>query len=201
MFKYLTCVTALLLSFFSTGALAKDFSGFSVFGTLSNQTTTIELAEGGDNLGLGATDRAFDIGADYGFAISSDAVLLVGGTWQISGPELFSFNGTSGLGTAFKFESDEEWTLFVAPGIKFNDSTLVYGKLSHHSMTVKATGDIVGDEDFDGLGYGVGVRIAVGEMGFLVLEAMQVDYDTVTALGANWHPEKTVATVGFGINF
>jgi len=104
-------------------------------------------------------------------------------------------------GNSFKFKEKQGWSVYVAPGTEVVKDILLYAKLGYHFAKIEATGDIVGDQEFKGFGYGVGSRINLNKTTFLTVEFQQINYGEETALSANWKPSVTVGSIGLGFTF
>lgn len=196
----LLLVAALSVATSSAFAQTAKFEGASVIGNISQMTTSTKLSADETQMdGLGKSATAVSIGADYGIKLDSKAVVLLGATYNITKPEMLSFN--DGNGTSFEFKQKNAYSLYVAPGYAVSENALIYGKLSYNKTKVEASGDIVGDQSFNGMGYGVGTRIFVDKNLFVNLEWHQINFGSETALDAQWKPKATVGSIGIGYKF
>ncbi len=176
-----------------------SFSGFSVFGNLNHLTSSVKYTDGADTIdGLGKSSVGFTLGTDYGFSLGKDSVLLLGATFNFGSPELFDFNVG---GDNFKFEEKTAWSLYLAPGVEVVKDVLLYGKLAYHDMKVKASGDITGNQSFNGVGYGIGSRVNLNKTTFMTVEFQQINFGKETTAVGTWEPKATVGSVGIGFKF
>jgi opacity protein-like surface antigen len=177
----------------------KNFEGLSVYGSLNHITSSVKLSDSPDSIdGLGKSDLGFNIGADYGFAFGGNGVLLIGTTYSFGSPKVLDFNAG---GEAFSFKEKSGYSVYVAPGVIVGKETLLYFKLSHNNTKIEASGDIIGDKSFSGVGYGVGSRMNINKSTFINVEFQQLKYGAEEALGANWKPSATVGSVAIGLRF
>lgn len=197
--KKLLLVAALSVATTSVFAQTAKFEGASVFGNFSQMTTSTKLTDGADTLdGLGKSATAVSLGGDYGIKLGNKSVALLGVTYNITKPEMLTFNAD---GDSFEFKQKNAYSIYVAPGYAVTDKALVYGKLSYNKTKVESTGDITGTQSFSGVGYGVGTRIFIDKNLFVNLEWQQINYGSERALDANWKPTATIGSIGIGYKF
>lgn len=199
--KVILAASALILSA-GVNAQTTQFEGASVFGNFSQMSTSTKLSGDGDSIdGLGKSSTAVSLGADYGVKLDSKAVALFGATYNITKPEILTFNGNSSVGGAFELKQKNAYSVYVAPGYAVTQNALIYGKLSYNKTTIEASGDIVGDKKFSGVGYGVGTRVFVDKNLYVNVEWHQINFGSEEALGANWKPKATIGSIGIGYKF
>jgi opacity protein-like surface antigen len=180
---------------------AKNFEGLSVNLGAYAVNSSMSLDTGGGTVieGLGKGSYAVDVSVDYGIALSTDTVLLVGGSYGLSDPSILSTSTTDLTATA---KAGSRMSLFAAPGITLGEKVLAYGKLAYVSTKPKGTDGL---EDFakthSGFGYGGGVRILLNPNTYLNLEAMNNDYGSKTYDGTKIGAQGLFAGVALGYKF
>lgn len=175
-------------------ASAADFTGLNVWVGGNYTDGEAEFLETDTNVRNSVDDNDFGltIGADYGFALGDNAVVLVGASWADkaylgSGTTTDSSNNPLYL----KTESDQSYMFYVAPGVKVGQSSLLYAKLSYSEAEGKLTVNIPAlsyadsvSQDDKAFGYGVGFRSYVTDNVFLNAEVERIEYDY--ELPASW---------------
>lgn len=179
----------------------KNFEGLSAnIGAYAvNSSIAMDFGGGTTIEGLGKSSYAVDVSVDYGIAISSDTVLLVGGSYGLSDPSAFSVaaNGLDG-----SLDAGSRMSLFAAPGVLLSDKVLAYGKLAYVSTKPKGTGDFGSStKTHSGFGYGGGVRILLSPNTYVNLEAMSNDYGSKTYDGTTLGAKALFAGVAVGYKF
>ena len=112
---------------------------------------------------------------------------------------LLQYAGSISGGT---FKGKDMYSLYVEPGFLVNGSTLVYAKAAYLSMKGEASDvGVTGSENFDGLGYGAGVRVAFGKTFFWQFELTQSDYNAKSIYGLGFKPAVFNRTFGVGYRF
>lgn len=126
-------------------------------------------------------DVAFEVGLSYAVAISSNFITEVGLTYGLNNLDVERVNYTD---TQFSDEYDlkatikDHFSLYLAPGYRFQPNWLVYGKLAYHQMQVDYRDSATGksSKTFDGVGYGLGLAYALGSNVETGVEVQYVDY-------------------------
>lgn len=176
-------------------AQGKNFEGFSIVVNGNSASVSTEVSEAGVSEKFGDTSENFILQAAYGVSLGGSGVLGLGGTYTLA-----DFNAGSLRGGTVK--GKDMYSLFVEPGFLFNTTTLVYAKASYLNMK----GEILlpglsGSENFDGLGYGAGIRIAFGKTAFWQIELTQSDYNSKSVDGIGFKPSAFNRTIGVGYRF
>ncbi|MDH4479375.1 MAG: outer membrane beta-barrel protein [Rhodoferax sp.] len=197
----------LLAAVVSTATLApqafaqgRNFEGFSVGANATSSSV------GTDAKGLGVSDKFgdssenFGLQAAYGFPMGSNGVLGLGGTYTLAD---FNAGNISSGSTAMKLKGKDMYSLYVEPGFLVNPSTLIFAKAAYISMKGETSivGSTGGSENFDGLGYGAGVRMSFGKSAFWQFELTQSDYNAKTVSAINLKPSAFNRTIGVGFRF
>ena len=197
-FSYVFAFVALL----STNALAQQamFEGLSIGTNAEFKSTTSDLsAAGGNTIGFGQQNTGLAVSADYGMAISDRAVLLFGGKVDLSDTTIIKID-SNGLSVSLKEKN--HYSLFIAPGILLNNTTLGYLKLSYETSdaAIEVSG-LSASEKHSGVGYGAGLRTQLSGRWFVNIEAMRVVYDSKSLNALETKTSSTVAAVGLTYKF
>lgn len=176
-------------------AQGKNFEGFSIAVNGNSASVSTEASEGGLSEKFGDTSENFILQAAYGVSMGGNGILGLGGTYTLA-----DFNAGSLRGGSLK--GKDMYSLYIEPGFMFNASTLVYAKASYLNMKGEVSfPGLSGSENFDGLGYGAGVRVAFGKTAFWQIELTQSDYNSKSIDGVGFKPSALNRTVGVGYRF
>ncbi len=168
---------------FPLAANAADFTGANVWigGQFIEGSLDWLDTEDNSSLNIGDSDTSFAIGADYGFALSPDLVVLAGLSWNDKASAGKFSDGTSGS-TRINVESDPSYMIYLAPGIKINESSLLYGKVSYSKADGRLYGTDESGKAFDlkdndkSVGYGIGIRSYFSDGLFVNAEVDRTEY-------------------------
>ena len=195
--KNLAAAIVLVGASLSLSALAqgRNFEGFSVALNGNSASVMTEVSQSGLSDKFGDTSQNFILQAAYGVSMGGSGVLGLGGTYTLA-----DFNAGSVLGGTFK--GKDMYSLYVEPGFLVNSATMVYAKAAYLNMKGEASGTgVSGSENFDGLGYGAGVRMAFGKTFFWQFELTQSDYNSKSIYGVGFKPAVFNRTIGVGYRF
>jgi opacity protein-like surface antigen len=178
---------------------AKNFEGLSAnIGAYAVNSSVSLVGDGLRADGLGKNSFAVDVSVDYGIALSSDTVLIVGGSYGLSDPTAFSLSGD--LDGSLKAGS--RMSVFAAPGLALSDKVLAYAKLAYVSTKPKGTENFTDvAKTHSGFGYGGGVRILLNQNLYMNLEAMNNDYGSKDYDGTKFGAQGLFAGVALGYKF
>jgi opacity protein-like surface antigen len=180
-------------------AQAQNFAGFGVAlnGHLANASTDVSTVDG--SLKIGDHSQNASLQAGYGFVLSNSAVLGLGVTYHLGDLKGGSF---SSGGNSFEVKGKDMYSVYIEPGYAFSNSTLVYAKLAYHGMKVEVSGNgSSASEDFEGVGYGLGMRAKLDKNLFFQVEFAQTEFKTKSIEGGSFKPYATLGTVGIGYQF
>ena len=197
-FSYVCAFVAL----FSTNARAQQamFEGLSIGTNVEFKSTTLELSAAGASFsGFGQQNTGLAASAEYGMAFSDRAVLMFGGKMDLADTTIIKIEGN---GLAITLKEKNHYSLFIAPGILLNNTTLGYLKLSYESSdaAIVASG-LSASEKYSGVGYGAGLRTQLSGRWFVNIEAMRVVYDSKSLNALETKTSSTVAAVGLTYKF
>ena len=194
-------------------ANASDFTGLSVWvgGQYTDGETKYFDKLDNSRTDFDDTDTGLTIGADYGFALTDNSVLLVGVSWADKADiASLDFVNDGGDASTISAESEQSYMFYVAPGYKIGESSLLYAKLSYS----EAEGTLTVDNNVDGtsfssrgiddkaFGYGLGFRSYVTENVFLNADVERVEYEySVSDFEATIDTPITRASITVGMSF
>ena len=192
--KKILIAAAVAASFVAPQAFAQanGFTGFSAGANVNANTSSTEVINGSGSIDMGKSSQDVSLQAAYGFALGNNYVLGLGATYGLGDLKY----GSSGLAN---LKGKDAYSIYLEPGYAFSNSTLVYAKLAYLGMKGEANG--LGSRDFDGVGYGVGVRHKLNSNLFLQGEITQSEYSSETIAGTRFEPSGTTGTVGIGYQF
>jgi hypothetical protein len=193
-----------LASFFSVlmipvGASAdtKNFEGLSVGLNLNLISSGLKVTDGADAIdsfgGKEATSAALDLA--YGLKIGDTGVLTLGLDVDLSNPTIFQATLD---GENLSAKQKNRYGVYVAPGTAINKDTLLYGRLGYNRLKGEITlGGDTGSETYNGVSYGLGVKVMISKDAFVKVEANRLTFSSKDGL----EPSATVGTIGVGIKF
>ena len=199
--KKILMATAVAATLVAPQAFAQS-AGFSGFGFGLNgyfATTATELSAPAGVVKFGEGSQNASLQAAYGFALGPNGVLGLGVTYNLGDLKGGTF---SSAGTSFEMKGKDMYSVYFEPGYALNNAALLYAKIAYVALKGEVSGGgATNSENFDGVGYGFGVRAKLEKNVFLQIEFMQQDYDAKTMLGASVKPSGTFGTVGIGYQF
>lgn len=153
--------------------------------------------------GIGQQSFGTSLQAAYGFALSNDTVVSVGGTYALTKDKSGNLEMD---GDQVQFKNKNQMSLYVEPGYLVSNTTLAYGKVSYESakMTVAVAGSEGGSQKVNGLGFGFGIRTMLDKNLSLQAEVKQVKYGAENFDddgSAKFKTSATVGTIGLGYKF
>lgn len=147
-------------------------------------------------------DQSGDVGvrAAYGFALGDKFLLGVGATYGLGDMKA----GTTSVGgVSYELTGKEQYSLYVEPGFPLSASTLAYGKVFYQNTkweTQPSLGAKMSD-NFDGTGYGLGLRSMLTSNAYVQVELSQIEYSERSFNGLASKPSATVGSLGVGYKF
>ena len=191
---------ALALCSSATFAQTHPFEGPSAALNLGLYSNSTEISSSTDTLnGLGQTTQGANIQGAWGWAVSPSWIFSVGASYNLTDQ---SAGNANLLGGAVNLKRRNAWSVYMEPGIKVSDQTLVYAKVGYENgnLRVEGTGSSF-DKTMDGAGYGLGIRTMLDSNLYLQAEIKQIYYTAVSVPGQATDL-KTQATEGlFGIGY
>lgn len=206
----------LVFCFFINGiASANEIGGGAIYLGLNWSSTTVEVSgttranEPVDINGIGQQAITAQIGGDYMFTPGNDGVVIVGLSYDPSGYTIADGTITSegGALTTLNAEIDSVLSVYVAPGLKVNPSTVLYAKLAYQQgdATVVVSGintsDVNESRTFSGLGYGFGIRTMMKDGLFAAAEVLRTNYDDEGFESLNYGNGSTTGSLIIGLQF
>lgn len=181
-------------------AQSRNFEGFSVGLNATSSTVGTEATGTGVSGKFGDGSENFSLQAAYGVSMGGNGVLGLGGTYTLADFNAGKINTGS---TTVSLKGKDMYSLYVEPGFLVNPSTLIFAKAAYISMKGETSGSGVtgGSENFDGLGYGAGVRMSFGKSAFWQFELTQSDYNSKNISALSLKPSAFHRTIGIGYRF
>ncbi len=195
--KKLLIATAVVASFaapqvFAQTAQSRNFEGFSA-GVNANYAKTRASARAGNNsYSTDDTGTNGSIQGSYGIPLNDKVVMGIGATASFGDLDGGNFGGSS-------LKAKDMYSIYLEPGYRLTETTLVYGKLSYQSMKGEVSG--LGSSTFDGYGVGVGLRSMINSKFYVQAEVNEIDYSSQSFNGLNVDPKQTIGTIGVGYKF
>jgi hypothetical protein len=191
MFKKIVFVCGVACAL-TSNAQSSNFEGVSVAVNYNMATLTTEI----DNTtALGESSNNASIQGSYSFALSEKTLLSVGATYALGDLKAGSITST------FEIKAKNLYTVYVEPAYVIG-ATALYAKLAYIAMKGEATASGVSDSvNFNGTGYGFGVRTILDKNVFIQVEIMNAKFNSKTPDSVVIEPSGTVGTIGVGYKF
>jgi opacity protein-like surface antigen len=206
------CTIALLASVAATPAFsqAKNFAGPSIAihagYTGSDTKMAFDTADSG-YLNFGENDVTYGADLAYSFPVDNNFLISIGATYDFDKIKVGSVGGGSGL---VNLSLKDHYSFYVEPTYAFNNSTALFAKLGYHQAKGSAKVDFgedaaTGSKNFEGWGYGFGIKTFLNNNVFVKAEASLVEYDkeTITEDGStlSFKPETVSGLISIGYKF
>jgi len=163
--------------------------------------------------GVGQQSLNGHIEGGYGWVTGERIITTVGATYDLRSTTLFNLNFSSTQGTvgAATVKQTDAYSIFIAPGYKTSEDTLVYAKLAYHHSNVdslaagtNSNGNKTQINNFgvSGFGYGLGIKTMLTKQLWFSVEAIRVDYNKISIVsGSNGTTGTTIGSMGLGYKF
>jgi hypothetical protein len=201
-------------------AQAKNFAGpsLAVTGAFVGNNVDTQHRNGTAALNepianFGDNDIAYGLDLAYALPIDNNFLIGLGLTYTLNDTKAGSFLGS------IKFEAEDHRSAYIQPTYAFNNSFAAFAKLSYHQLdgVAKTTSDItlplggtIGANqstkgDFEGIGYGFGVKGLINQNIYIQAEIEYVDYDSQgggsTSSVVQFSPETVSGKISVGYKF
>ena len=192
---------ALLASSTSLMAQSKSFEGVS-FG-LSASVVGAEVSGNSGSSSTGTRNSSGSIGKvaeiaavdlSYGFAVSNNALILVGASYTPgkakAGTGTYTGDGTTGdTNGKLNLEIKDPYTIYIAPTYAVSKEAALYAKLGYSKADVNVTATDSAElskkpGDLEGITYAIGSKILLNNNVYIGVEASLTDYDSISATRA-----------------
>ena len=205
------CAVALLATTAATPALSqsKNFAGPSIAVhagyTSSDTKTTFDDVESG-YINLGENDVTYGADLAYSFPVDNNFLISIGATYDFDKIKAGSLSDTEvGEETDIKASLKDHYSFYVEPTYVFNNSTALFAKLGYHQAKGSLTiddGDVETlSKNFEGWGYGFGIKTFLNNNVFIKAEASLVEYDKETVEDVGFKPETVSGLISIGYKF
>jgi opacity protein-like surface antigen len=182
---------------------AKNFAGpsLAIYGAYAGADTDVTYDTA--TLSLGENDTVYGGDLSFGIPIDNNFFVSIGATYDFDKTKAGKINdGAEGIFLTL----DKHYSFYVQPSYAINNTSAIFAKLGYH----KAEGKISvnydletasGTKDFEGWGYGLGVKTFLTNNVFIQAEASFVDYDKETEDGVGFKPEVASGIISIGYKF
>ena len=201
--KLATAFSGLILLGFGSSANA-DFTGAYIGGSTGLFTSAaIEEDDDGDVLNLGFEDSIFtklDVIAGYGV---QQGQFYFGAEGQYTLTNNLDGRVANIDGDRVDAETGDGYAVAARIGFVPNPGLLIYGKIAYGEREFELSFDDggSGDEDFTGVGIGLGVEYMASQNIGLRLEAMRYDYSDETVDDVDFDPIEQTVDLGIVYHF
>ena len=162
---------------------------------------------------FGDNDIAYGLDLAYALPIDNNFLIGFGLTYTLNDTKSGSFLGD------IQFEGENHRSVYLQPTYAFNNSFAGFAKLSYHQLdgvakvttaiSLPAGGSIAANQttkgDFEGVGYGFGVKGLVNQNIYIQAEIEYVDYDSEgggsTSSVVKFSPETVSGIISVGYKF
>jgi opacity protein-like surface antigen len=205
------CAVALLATTAATPALSqsKNFAGPSIAihagYTGTDTKMTFDTAADG-YLNFGENDVTYGADLAYSFPVDNNFLISIGATYDFDKIK----GGTMGAdGENLKLSLKDHYSFYIEPTYAFNNSTALFAKLGYHqakgSVNLTGTDNATGSKDFEGWGYGFGIKTFLNNNVFVKAEASLVEYDKETygsgSTRVSFEPQTVSGLISIGYKF
>jgi len=192
----------------SSAAMAQsdNFTGWSAGVNMNLNAASVKLEDTSgnsiDQFGNKSTYGA-SFQAAYGMATSSSGILTFGVNYSAMSNDIAKIE-LNGSGVTMKQKN--AYSIYVEPGFKTSQDTLVYGKVSYEKAKFSAEDIPSGAEQSQsksGTGIGFGMRTMLSKDMYMQVEVRHVTYSSITSDDGSttFKPSNRIGTVGIGWRF
>jgi len=205
------CTLALLASVAATPAFsqAKNFAGPSIAIHAGYTGTDVKMTLDDGHLNWGENDVTYGADLAYSIPVDNNFLISIGLTYDFDKIKAGSLGDPTDI---LKLSLKEHYSLYVEPTYAFNNSTALFAKLGYHqakgsvNVSLDSGGDTAnGSKNFEGWGYGFGIKTFLNNNVFVKAEASLVEYDKESfGTGENaigFKPETVSGLISIGYKF
>lgn len=199
--KIISAAIIVIANSVSAFAQVSNFTGVSAGVNLEHTAVTSQLSDAtSESDALGQHSVGLSLQGAYGVALSSNAVLGVGATYSLTDAKAGYLKDNPNATSTLKAKNAS--SIYLEPGFLVNEKTLAYGKLSYETFKMSSNGVIRSDKNFDGVGYGLGIRTMLDKVWSLQVEVKHVVYGSEKMEGTtDFKPKATSGSIGVGYKF
>jgi opacity protein-like surface antigen len=203
------CAVALLATTAVTPALSqsKNFAGPSIAVYTGYAATDTKVDFDNVSINFGENDVTFGADLAYSFPVDNNFLISVGATYDFDKIKA----GSAGVGffdepnetDDLKLSLKDHYSFYIEPAYAFNNSTALFAKLGYHQAKGSASsGGVTLSKNFEGWGYGFGIKTFLNNNIFVKAEASLVEYDKETITDfASVKPETVSGLISVGYKF
>jgi opacity protein-like surface antigen len=199
------CAVALLATTAATPALSqsKNFAGPSIAVHAGYTGANSKFTEDGYSENWGENDVTYGADLAYSFPVDNNFLISIGATYDFNKIKA----GSRTIGDySLKASLKDHYSFYVEPTYAFNNSTALFAKLGYHQAKGSVTEADVGEstttsKNFEGWGYGFGIKTFLNNNVFIKAEASLVEYDKETVEDVSFKPETVSGLISIGYKF
>jgi opacity protein-like surface antigen len=209
------CAVALLATTAVTPALSqsKNFAGPSIAVHTGYTSTDTKLNfDDAFSLNFGENDVTFGADLAYSFPVDNNFLISVGATYdfdKIKAGAAGAEGETEDDDLSLKLSLKDRYSFYIEPTYAFNNSTALFAKLAYHqakgSVNLSGGDSATGSKNFEGWGYGFGIKTFLNNNVFVKAEASLVEYDKETygtgVDAVSFKPETVSGLISIGYKF
>jgi opacity protein-like surface antigen len=203
------CTLALLASVAATPAFsqAKNFAGPSIAIHAGYTGTDVKMTLDDGYLNWGENDVTYGADLSYSIPVDNNFLITLGATYDFDKIKAGSIGDTT---DSLKLSLKNHYSFYIEPTYAFNNSTALFAKLGYHqakgSVNLNIDPDTAsGSKDFDGWGYGFGIKTFLNSNVFIKAEASLVEYDKESFndgdAAVGFKPETVSGLISIGYKF
>jgi opacity protein-like surface antigen len=213
------CAVALLATTTATPALSqsKNFAGPSIAVhtgyTGTDTKMTFDNAEDG-YLSFGENDVTYGADLAYSFPVDNNFLISIGATYdfdKINAGSAGTVGDDEDDSFSLKLSLKDHYSFYIEPTYAFNNSTALFAKLAYHQAKgsvnfVSGEDSATGSKNFEGWGYGFGIKTFLNNNVFVKAEASLIEYDKETRNAGtsdevSFKPETVSGLISIGYKF
>ena len=138
-------------------------------------------------------------------SIDAGYVLPINQKWKVGFGATFDTNDIQGGNfLTAEFVGKDHVAIYAQPFFALSDTASFFGKIGYHTLKGEAivTGSALISHNFEGYGYGAGIRASLGKNLYLQTEASWMDFNPKQgSLGVDLKIKATSGTVTLGYQF
>ena len=194
-------VAAATLALSSSAFASDNFAGFSAGLGLAAVGSELEITDfdAGDTFTDAQTSTVGLLDIAYSFQLDPQWAVAVGATYDLNNIQAGQGKGSSGM---YDNEFDTHYSVYLQPLFAVTANTAVFAKLGYHWMDFEgkdSSGTPPVELDYDGIGYGFGIRTFVTPNLYLQAEAQWLDLGSESFVDSFGDQYKIKASANSGI--
>ena len=180
-----------------------NFEGFSLGASVGASRNHVDYAGFLAGKSSSKTTAVAGLNASYTFPINETFLLTTGVTYVLNSAKFGQTTYQSGGTVYVDGKLKDHWSVFVAPGVRFDRNWLAYAKIGYHAAKADFTDTLVGPGTtrHHGIGYGLGVSYAVSRHIEVNTEINHVRLNSAHFALSDGRPSVTELDLGINYRF